>query len=134
MAFTNAIARAIDPESKATAITPDVFVEMQDKAGGEIGNIMARYEVPHDTFGDLSTLTRRDTPDVAKVVDAYVAVIKIITKPERWSRPQEQLRKHAAKLSADPQHAEQRSAPTSTAASSTKRDEELSGKWPAIPI
>ena len=34
------------PSPTATAITPDVFVEMQDKAGGEIGNIMARYEVP----------------------------------------------------------------------------------------
>ena len=33
-AFTNAIARAIDPESRPPAITPDVFVEMQDKAGG----------------------------------------------------------------------------------------------------
>lgn len=92
-AFTNAIARAIDPDSKATAITPDVFVEMQDKAGGEIGNIMARYEVPHDTFGDLSTLTRKDTPDVAKVVDAYVADLKTIADQNGGVVPGEQLRK-----------------------------------------
>src|SRR5690606_28480983 len=31
-AFTNAIARTIDPDSDATAITPDVFAAMQDKA------------------------------------------------------------------------------------------------------
>lgn len=92
-AFTNAIARAIDPDSKATAITPDVFVEMQDKAGGEIGDIMARYEVPHDTFGDLSTLTRKDTPDVAKVVDAYVADLKTIADQNGGVVPGEQLRK-----------------------------------------
>lgn len=92
-AFTNAIARAIDPEATDTAITPDVFARMQDKAGGEIGDIMGRYEVPHDTFGDLSTLTRKDTPDVAKVVDAYVADLKAIADQNGGVVPGETLRK-----------------------------------------
>ena len=92
-AFTNAIARTIDPESTATAITPDVFVQMQDKAGSEIGGIMAKYEVPHDMFGDLSTLTRKDTPDVAKVVDAYVVDLKTIADQNGGVVPGEQLRK-----------------------------------------
>ncbi len=92
-AFTNAIARTIDPESTATAITPDVFVQMQDKAGSEIGGIMAKYEVPHDMFGDLSTLTRKDTPDVSKVVDAYVVDLKTIADQNGGVVPGEQLRK-----------------------------------------
>jgi len=92
-AFTNAIARTIDPDSDATAITPDVFAAMQDKAGGEIGSIMSRYDVPSDTFGDLSGLTRKDTPDVAKVVDAYVADLKTIADQNSGVVPGEMLRK-----------------------------------------
>lgn len=92
-AFTNGIAKAIDPDSDATAITPDVFVEMQDRAGGAIGDIMARYEVPRETFGDLGDLTKKQTPDIAKVITDYTADLDTIAAENGGVVPGTTLRK-----------------------------------------
>ncbi len=92
-AFTNGIAKAIDPDSDATAITPDVFVEMQDRAGGAIGDIMARYEVPRETFGDLGDLTKKQTPDIAKVITDYTADLDAIAAENGGVVPGTTLRK-----------------------------------------
>ncbi len=92
-AFTNAIARAIDPESDATALTPDVFAGMQDKAGGEIGGIMARYEVPLEVVGDTSDLFKKQTPDVQSVLRDYVDDLKTVADQNGGVVPGETLRK-----------------------------------------
>jgi len=92
-AFTNAIARAIDPESTATAITPDVFVQIQDKAGGEIGGIMSRYEVPLEVVGDTADLFKKQTPDVQSVLRDYVDDLKTVADQNGGVIPGETLRK-----------------------------------------
>ena len=70
-AFNAGLAKAIDPETAATKLTPDVFAELQDKAGQAIGDISARTPVPKDALGDLTSVARRETPDVQAVVKAY---------------------------------------------------------------
>ena len=67
---------------------------------------MSRYEVPHDTFGDLSAITRKDTPDVAKVVDAYVADLKTIADQNGGVVPGNAAQAAQRSPGTDPQHVE----------------------------
>ncbi len=92
-AFTGGLVRAIDPESKETALTPDVFAQLQDKAGEAIGGIMDRYEVPRETFGDLGNLTNKQTPDIAKVVTDYIGDLDKIAAENNGVVPGTTLRK-----------------------------------------
>lgn len=71
--FNNGITRAIDPESKATSLTPEVFEAAMEKAGETIGAVAERTPVPVETFGNLTEVARRETPDVQGVVGTYVA-------------------------------------------------------------
>jgi hypothetical protein len=70
-AFNAGLAKSIDPESTATKLTPDVFAELQNKAGSTIGEISARTPVPHDSLGDLAAVARHETPDVQAVVKSW---------------------------------------------------------------
>ena len=70
-AFNAGLAKAIDPDATATRLTPEVFAELQDKAGQTIGDISARTPVPKESLGDLTAVARRETPDVQQVIKTY---------------------------------------------------------------
>jgi hypothetical protein len=64
----------MDPESKATKLTPDVYSDAMNKSGGTIGDIASKTKVPltnelRNNFGQQILEANRDrVPDVARIV------------------------------------------------------------------
>jgi hypothetical protein len=91
--FTQGVIKAIDSEAAHEKLTPEVFAEIQDKAGEEIGDISARTPVPHDALGDINAVARHDTPDVQGVVKAYTDDFKTVADANDGVIPGTELRK-----------------------------------------
>ena len=87
------LAKAIDPESTAKVLDDVTFAKLQDAAGERIGEIAARTDVPVETFGDLTTITRRDTPDVQGVISTYATDLANIASDNGGVVPGTVLRK-----------------------------------------
>lgn len=91
--FNQGVLREIDPEATSERITPDVFHDAMEKAGGTIGEIAARTDVPVESFGDLNRVARRETPDVQQVIRAYAEDLAKIAEDNGGVVPGVQLRK-----------------------------------------
>ena len=91
--YSAGLAKAIDPESKATKLDDAAFKDLQDKAGAEIGDIAGRTNVPVKSFGDVRDVARRDTPDVQQVVDTYAKDLQTLADQNGGSVPGTALRK-----------------------------------------
>lgn len=92
-AFNRAVMDQLGADSKAEALTPEVFDEAISRAGKEIGDISARTAVPEASFGNLDTVARRELPGVQQVVGTYVEDLRQIAADHGGVVPGDRLRK-----------------------------------------
>ena len=92
-AFNNGLARALDPESKETRLTPETFSALQDAAGEKIGEIAGKTDVPIKSFGDINDIARKETPDVRGVVEAYAKDLQKVAEENGGVVPGDTLRR-----------------------------------------